>query len=362
MKNLKQVITSGLSAIMMCCSVTGVASANEISNSKQISTDQFGNTITEIIFSQNAPTDSDSALEVGKSHLLALGFSKDWIAGMSDDEIKKYADISESTVTDSYLKLRGLTEEELLEKETIENSRGAEAYEDPCEFETISKEQYIRETQTSPLDTTSLDLDSGYVQMTVTCSKRTSLKSQYMVSGRYEWSKVPKTRGKDCFVLSTSNLALVPSTFYSVTKSSMDYYRYVALAGGIQSGKDSSLSYRDKIDAEHSGNGSWEYSGDGGYAVAHSFSSDLLPPAVMVTGTSATGKYYYDFKGYISFDGVVAQPNQKTNFNAFSTLHHNTKAYSGSISLSIPKSASISISPVDKYTTKQVATLVSYVP
>lgn len=357
--HLRKIIASGITCTLLLSSSSLAVSAP--ADIAPTSGNLSSGETTHITFHDTARSVRLSALEQGKEHLTQLGL-KDWIEELSDEEIEKYADISESTVTTSYMKLRELTADEESEKEQYELEHGVGTYNDPREFEAVSRSEFLNEQIATLSTDKGYPIDSGYVKLTVACNRRTSIKDQYMVSGRYEWTTVPKSRGKDCMVLSTNNLTLKPDTFYSITKHSRDYYAYTAMASGaVVSSRVASKSYTDKVDRERKGNGEWEYSGTGGYGVAYTMNNNSVPVSILA-GTTASGYIYTNYKGYISYDGTIAQKNQAASFNAFVDFFHTEKSYTGSISVGIPLSGSVSISPSNKYVSKQIAAYVTYNP
>lgn len=319
-----------------------------------------GQQVSHIAFNNTTKTTLDS-LTRAKQNMAALGFEQDWIDTLSEEEILDYADIEDATVTTSFLRLRPLTDEEQNTLQYYEDNNLMDQYVDPREFEIISESQYTNEAHIVPF--ADLNRDSGLVKVTVTSAKYSTTPKNYKLSGRYEWTKMPTNRYTDYFGVShSSGVTEYPNTFYAVTKHSFNHYDWVYQnSGTITKTKNNSKSYVDKIDKEAIGDGNWTHLGAGGYGINHTLHKDFTP-LLSYPGTSGIQKVYYGYKGYLSYDIYISNHTQPWGFNTYASLQHQIKTVSVGVSVSIPLSAGLSVSPASSFLEASTATETAYTP
>ena len=361
---MKRLLMSIMALSMICstftCSAMAVESTTTQYKTSYVNAD--GQQVSHITFRSIDNAELDN-LTRAKQNMEALGFEQDWIDTLSEEEILDYANIDDATITTSFLKLRALTDEEQATLKYYEENNLMDQYDDPREFEVIPEAQYMNETQISTMAEGTQNRDSGYVKLTVTGVKYSAKPRNYKLSGRYEWTKMPTNRYTDYFGVSHSEGVMeLADTFYAVTKHSFDQYDWLYQnSGTIRKTKNYAKSYVDKVDREISGNGAWDYEGEGGYGIKHTLHKDFTP-SLSYPGTQGIQKIYYGYKGYLAYDITISNYAAPWAFNTYASLQHQVKYFNWGVSVSIPPSAGLSVEPQSSFVQASLTASSTYTP
>lgn len=295
-----------------------------------------------------------SGAALGEAKLLASGHSQDFIDTMPDETLEKIALSSGGYQTESYM-TEVLTDAGIELVETTKAAFESELLE-PKVFDT-SNITVLDEngnvlvdpsTQASPANITE-DVDGGTVHVLTSFYSvgDASQPSRFLVVSEFLWASMPDYRGTDFFGITRDTLITIyPGTFGNYYAYEYDRYWYLATNTGVAS------SFLETVPVEETGLPNEDADNPTkGFAIEVPVPGDVNPPPSMFVGQNAYGYFCYALRGGCHFEGVIAQPSiVPTNFNIWTTyLHQDSTIWLNSPQITVPFSASISVSPSNRY-------------
>lgn len=357
MKTMKRLSAMLLAMILMLSLGATASAATQTSVNTQGVPDYTENiSINQASIDENATT-----YDQGREKMLSLGIPEELIDDMDPSHVESYADVSEAICTTQYVRTSYVLPNSVstLSKTSPGNSLYISVPEDELDkldtkTEFIDKETFDREAkmvndmqenQESDIQPLNLEVTvpayNNYLELKSMALKKDN--GNYVVSGRYEWKTKPQgfqtNLRKDIFTIAPDNAAyFIPSTTYAIRKVS-------CTKGTMNQGKWT-YTYPN-YNKEFVGVNSVPYSDQGiGFDV----------PVYYSINTTNRIENYYSYMGYISSEMI---PNNSATTVMRILVHYaqNRRGANVSFGVSIPKAASISITPTNYHDTPVSASL-----
>lgn len=302
--------------------------------------------------------DADSSdYEKGREVMLSLGVPAELIDDMDRAHVERYADSTAAVTTTQYVRVRYYMEDgankanpllslnksndlfvevleedignltfaiEVIDKETFEvESEMVKAMQDQI--------QNSRENDVQPMTLTETELVfNSYLELKSMATKKSN--GRYLLSGRYEWKTnpqgLPGNVQKDIFAIAPArNGDFIDSTEYAISKAKSTH--------GTMNGTGTwSYTYKTH-NKEYNGYNEMDY-GDAGFGINI--------PIYRSSETTNRVTQYHSYMGYVSGE-MVANSSAATTMKICVNYAKNKVKIDVGISVGIPKSASISITP-----------------
>lgn len=344
-----------LSFLPNAFAATATANANDVSEDSEIVTLQQANENSNL-----------SAYDRGKEVMLSLGIPENLITDMSPTHVEQYSDGTNAVLTSQYLRVSYIVPPTLGQMQTTSDTTPLYAFISENEMnnltpiiETIDKETFITESRlvkalqeeiksTNGNSISLMGLEekelvfNGYLELKSMAVKKAD--GTYVLSGRSEWITDPQGfslfNRRDVFTIAPDTAGYFNNaTAYAIRK--VTYTK-----GSMNSSGTWTYSYGNK-NKEFTEWNKMDYT-DAGFGIE--------VPIYRSTSSTSSLMDYYSYMGYVS---CVMIPRESTPCNMKICVDYaqNSVGFSGSISVGIPKSISISVSPAGKYENPKEAAL-----
>lgn len=357
MKTMKR-FSAMLLAMILMLSLGATASA---ATQTPVKTQEVPDYTENISIDQASIDENATTYDQGREKMLSLGIPEELIDDMDPSHVESYADVSDAVCTTQYVRTSYVLPNGVstLSKTTPGNSLYIAVPKDKLDeldtkTEFIDKETFDREAkmvndmqENQESDIQPLNLEkkvlayNGYLELKSMALKKNN--ERYVVSGRYEWKTKPQgfqtNLRKDIFTIAPDNAAyFIDSTTYAIRKVG-------CTKGTLNQGKWT-YTYPN-YNKEFSGANSVPYRDQGiGFDV----------PVYYSISTTNRIENYYSYMGYISSE-MVPNNNATTVMRILAHYAQNKRGASLSFGVSIPKAASISITPINYHDTPISASL-----
>ena len=254
-------------------------------------------------------TDVDD-LDNIRNRMIAYGMPEKIVNSLPDSEVLKYANIASNSVEKHYYELEENTSElQSINSDSLSDSRVS------CVVTEITEEECMAALNQNAVQPRG-EIKKSYMAVTIDAVPIEG--RRYLISATYDWLSTPIFKIKDYFALTVhDSMVLIPDTVYTLEQND-----YVSIYSG------STIKTNSWEDSLYS-------SGIGG----HCMIMHWMPDDDYTT--------YFNFRGYMSFEAEVAEvgPTGVVNSAAYITYAHKTLLPAIGFSVSLPLSASASISP-----------------
>ncbi len=306
---------------------------------------------------QTIEESDSSAYEKGREVMLSLGIPAELIDDMDKSHVESYAGGTAAVTTTQYVRVRYYLSDESNEANSVAglakaNNLFVEVSEDDISnlastFEIIDKETFEYESQIvkamqeqiqNPLQDTARPMTltqpelvfNGYLELKSMATKKAN--GRYLLSGRYEWKTDPQGFAlgvrKDIFTIAPDKTGdFIDDTEYAISKAQ-------SINGTMNGTGTWSYTYKNH-NKEYKGYNNMDH-GDAGFGIN-------VPIYYSINTTNRFAKYH-SYMGYVSGE-MIPSSSSTTNMKICVSYAKNKTRYSVGISVGIPKSASISITP-----------------
>jgi hypothetical protein len=321
----------------------------------------------------------ESDYDLGRQNMITLGFDEELIDSLSQEEIIRYAHIESGLVNTQYIKVSysvptpersaavqtiddgyiTVNEDQLDQLKQKQEIMTKEAFEKEVAATKALQAKVVMEDKKDTIQESFLGVEQGvaatsslndevrvfnnYMILSTTITKINNRK--YRVAGRYEWTTEPTKRYNDIFTFGPDNATYFEnSSLYAISKC--NFRQEIRQPNGsitINSGNNNK---------EYTNYNDLEYKSGGGYGIRVKVYANGTDP---YTGLPFGGNCKYTgFKGYIAGDMIVREPQNTQNMKVI--VNYSQQSFSvspSSISVTIPKSVGVSISPSNSFSIKE---------
>lgn len=281
--------------------------------------------------------DGKDAETTAKEKLIACGFSEEEAAGIMSEEAVKILSTADKAITvNTYMK------EEVVGGESTLCPITRGEYNDRIN-EADNTNKNARESASNGSES-SCNIDGGTLKLQITCVWDTETPSHIVALGKFAWDTMPQHRGQDFFGVSKDIYTTID------TSSLVTFYQYIVQpytltnpAGTVHLvwGKQTQQAVTGTTDV---GNNPAN-----GMVMSIGVPSDLVA-TTPIMGGATMGYNNIKLTGACSYVVNIAQSSlSPTEYLLWATYCHQSKSLNGSISISVPLGASISVEPADKY-------------